>query len=157
MQKAIRSFAVGACVRQGSFLAFLLKLRFDDGHEILTAWPKPQIPLLLRMLLEYQGHLHQVGGHVDPYSIEKTIRTEAPNLSTAEIENLQIESVVEIVEGKIRTDRILVISIRRAKQQEYDSFLVVPNQCEWLIGFTLNTLNEFDEDGGLSVPEGWPH
>ena len=157
MQKAIRSFAVGASVRQGTFLAFLLKFRFEDGGETLTAWTKPQIPVLLRMLLEYQEHLHQVGEHVDPDSIEKTIRSEAPNLSVAEIENLPVQSVVETVEGKVRTDNVLVVSIKRAKQQESDSILVAPNQWEWLIGFTANTLNEFGEDGGLSAPKGKPH
>lgn len=157
MQRAIRSFAVGASVHQGAFLAFLLKLRFEDGGETLTAWPKPQIPVLLRMLLEYQNHLHRVGEHVDPDSIEKTIRSEAPNISVAEIENLPVQSVVESVGGKVRADNILVVSIKRAEQQVPDSILVAPNQCEWLIGFTANTLNEFGEDGGLSVPEGQPH
>lgn len=52
MKQTLRSFAVGASVNQGKFLAFLLKLRFEDGSEILTAWAKNTIPLLLQIFLE---------------------------------------------------------------------------------------------------------
>ncbi len=157
MPKVLRSFAVGASLNQGTFLAFLLKLRFEDGSETITAWAKPQIPVLLKMLLEYQQYLHQVAAHLDPDSIEKTIRGEAPNLSLAEIENLPVHAVVETATGHVQKDNILAISIKRAKQEQTEVFHVMPNQCEWLIGFTANTLNEFSEDGELGVPNGQPH
>jgi len=157
MQKTLRSFAVGASVNQGKFLAFLLKLRFEDGSEMLTAWAKNTVPLLLQMLLEYQQHLQRVGQNLDPDSIEKTIRNEAPNLSLAEIEDLPVQACVETVKGHVLESNVLVVSIKRAERKETDIFSVAPNQCEWLIGFTANTLNEFGEDGGISVPEGLPH
>lgn len=109
------------------------------------------------MLLEYQQYLHQVGVHLDPDSIEKTIRGEAPSLSLAEIENLPIHAIVETATGHVQKDNVLAVSIKRATQGQTEVFLVMPNQCEWLIGFTANTLNEFSEDGELGVPNGQPH
>lgn len=157
MDKVLRSFAVGASLHQGTFLAFLLKLRFEDGSETLTAWAKPQIPVLMQMLLEYQQCLQRAAAHPDPDSIEKIIRGEAPSLSLAEIENLPAQAVVETAKGHVQKDHVLVVSIKRATLEQTETFLVMPNQCEWLIGFTANTLNEFSETGELSVPDGKPH
>ena len=157
MQKVLRSFAVGASLNQGTFMAFLLKLRFEDGSETLTAWAKPQISVLLKMLMEYQQYLHQVAVRLDPDSIEKTIRGEVPNLSLTEIENLPVQAVVETVTGHVQKDHLLVVSIKMTKHDRTEVFLVMPNQCEWLIGFAINTLKEFSEDGELSIPNGQPH
>ena len=157
MKKVLRSFAVGGSLNKGTFLAFLLKLKFEDGSEMLTAWAKPQIPVLFQILLEYQQYLHHVGVHLDPDSIEKTIRAEAPTLSLAEIENLPVQAVVETATGHVQKDNVLAVSIKRAKQEGTEVFLVAPNQCEWLIGFIANTLNEFGENGELSVPTGPLH
>ncbi len=157
MKQTLRSFAVGASVNQGKFLAFLLKLRFEDGSEILTAWAKNRIPLLLQIFLEYQQHLQRVGQILDPDLIEKTIRNEAPSLSLAEIEDLPVQACVETVKGHVLENNVLIVSIKRAERKETDTFSVAPNQCEWLIGFAANTLNEFGENGEISIPEGLPH
>lgn len=157
MQNVLRSFAVGASLNNGVFLALLLKLRFDDGSEMLTAWTKPQISVLIKILLKYQNYLHQSGIYVDSESIENIIHGESPDLSRAEIENLPVQSVIETTTGLVQKDNNLSVSIKRARNEKIEIFLLSPNQCQWLIGFIFNTLNEFSEDGELSLPNGLPH
>jgi hypothetical protein len=157
VENELRSFAVGASLNQGAFMAFLLKLKFEDGRETLTAWEKPQVVALLQMLLEYQKHLHRAAVHLDPDSIEEIVHGQAPKISLSEIESLPVHAVVETAAGHVQSDNVLAVSFKRARQEKTEFFHVVPNQCEWLIGFIANTLNEFSEDGELDVPNGTLH
>ena len=157
MSHELLSFSVGACVRQGSFFAFALKLRFKDGRDLFTAWPIPQTEQLMATLLRYGEFLSRVGHPVNSDSLEGVIEPNEPKLRLDEIENVEVKSIVEVLSSEIRDDRVLVVTINRATAEEPDVFLVSPDQCEWLIGYMGNTLVHFETNGDLTVPQGARH
>ena len=157
MKKILRSFAIGASLNQGKFAALILKFRFDDRSEALTAWPKPQMMVLVKMLLEYRTHLHQSAAHLDPDSLESEVRGDAPKLLLEEIECLPFQAVVEVVTARVPKENTLDISIKRVRQENADIFVLQPNQCPWLLGFILNTLDEFADNDEFTTPRGMSH
>lgn len=156
MKKNVLSFAVGAALKNGQFAALLLKFRFTDHSEQLTAWPKPQLAKLFHALSEYYAYLQYTDTTENADDIENVIRTHTPTISQDEASNPPVSAVVTAITAHVRKTGDMELTLHLGKPEEkFESILVItPHHREWLQGYIGNTLNEFDENGFLFQPEG---
>ncbi|QOD81638.1 hypothetical protein [Chromobacterium haemolyticum] len=157
MNREIISFAVGVSLMGGKFGALLLKFKLKDQNELLTAWAKPHMTRLMQALAEYHDYIQQVDAPCNPDSVENTIRSESPLISQDEITNLPVSAIVNQIQGHVRANHNMEITIGLGKSDDKATLTLSPNGCEWLLGFIANTLNNFSEDGDVIIPSGIPN
>jgi hypothetical protein len=156
MNKKIASFAPGACVKNGVFLALLLKFKMDDQSDFLTAWPLPLTTKFFQEILEFEGYLRTTNEVFDSGLASVELKRLSPIISKSESEHTPATSVVQEFSTYIVNNE-LHITIVRAKQTAPDLVILKAHHAEWLMGFIGATLAEFDQDSALFEQTGAQH
>lgn len=157
LKKELRGLAVGVTLKEGKFLALVLKVKFED-HSIETfIWARDKIKYLAQALFEYSNYLQEKGIETDGDAVEQCIKDYAPPFSQEDVEKVQANSVVEKLSGFVNKNHSITLTIKLNNIENEHALVITPNYLEWVIGYVFNTLNEFDEDGDPILPTGSPH
>lgn len=148
MANKISSFSVGISTKQQKFNAVVIKFKFSDGTELLTAWAREAVKELLRIALVYSTHLKSRNVAADPDALEATMKS-APPTTLEDIEGLLSSTYVVDVSGTVNPSNDLQLVITRAKAPAQDDLVLSPSHCEWLISYIGHALKPFDDGGSF--------
>jgi len=157
MPNKIKSLAVGASLHQNKFSAVVLKFLLTNGSFLLASWSSVHAVKLLQIMAEYISYLSQKEIALNGDSAKSIIQKHAPKISQSELESAPPNCVVTEITGHVDAKNNITLTIGFDQVEERVPIVITPEYAEWIVGYVVNTLNEFDESGNILVPESSVH